>query len=46
MIEIGIEDVKIKIELKPDNFNMLTKIQREFLAVLYSVGGVSVFDMS
>ncbi|MBQ3546804.1 MAG: hypothetical protein IJA34_17740 [Lachnospiraceae bacterium] len=39
-------DVKIKIELKPDNFNMLTKIQREFLSVLYSVGGVSVFDMS
>lgn len=39
-------DVKLKIEMKPDKFKKLTKVQREFLAVLYNVGGVNTFDMT
>lgn len=39
-------DVRLKIEMKPNKFNKLTKVQREFLAVLYNVGGVNTFDMT
>lgn len=39
-------DVKLKIEMKPDKFKKLTKVQREFLTVLYNVGGVNTFDMT
>lgn len=37
---------KIKIEMKPEKVKMLTKVKREFLTVLYNVGGVSTFDMT
>ncbi len=39
-------DIKIKIEMKPDVLKKHTKVQREFLAVLYQEGGVSTFDMT
>lgn len=39
-------DVKLKIEMKLDKFKKLTKVQREFLEVLYNVGGVNTFDMT
>ena len=39
-------DVKLKIEMKPDKFKKLTKVQREFLAVLSNVGGGNTFDMT
>lgn len=39
-------DVKIKIEMKPDIFKKHTKVQREFLAVLYRKGRVNTFDMT
>ena len=37
---------KLKIEMKPAEFEKLSKVQREFLAVLYNVGGVNTFDMT
>ncbi|MBQ3514380.1 MAG: hypothetical protein IJA32_11395 [Lachnospiraceae bacterium] len=37
---------KIKIEMKSKKFKKLTKIQKEFLTVLYNVGGVNTFDMT
>ena len=43
---IFLNDVKLKIEMNPDKFKKLTKVQREFLAVLYYVGGVNTFDMT
>lgn len=39
-------NVKLKIEMKPDKFKNQTKVQRDFLAVLYNVGGVNTFDMT
>ena len=39
-------DVKIKIEMKPTVFKKQTKVQNEFLSVLYKVGGVNTFDMT
>lgn len=39
-------DEKIKIEMKLEKIKKLPKIQREFLAALYNVGGVNTFDMT
>lgn len=39
-------NVKIKIQMKPNKFIKQTKVQREFLSVLYNVGGVNTFDMT
>ena len=39
-------NVKLKIEMKPDKLKKYTKVQREFLSLLYNVGGVSTFDMT
>lgn len=39
-------DEKIKIEMKPDLFKNFTKVQREFLPLLYQVGRVNTFDMT
>ncbi|MBQ7774611.1 MAG: hypothetical protein IJ379_01700 [Lachnospiraceae bacterium] len=37
---------RLKIELKPRSEKQLTKVQREFHAMLYRVGDVATFDMS
>lgn len=37
---------KVKIHTKPRDINKLTKVQREFLAALYEVGGVNTLDMT
>ena len=39
-------DAKLKIEMESSKFKKMTKVQREFLAVLYNVGGVNTFDMT
>lgn len=37
---------KIKIELHPEKYKKLSKIQKELLTILYNVGGVNTFDMT
>lgn len=39
-------NIRIKIEMKPNKINKQTKVQKEFLSVLYTVGGVNTFDMT
>lgn len=39
-------DERIKIEMNHDKIKNLSKIQSEFLAILYNVGGVNTFDMT
>lgn len=39
-------DEKLKIEMKPKKFKKLNKMQKEFLTILYNVGGVNTFDMT
>ena len=39
-------NIRIKIEIKPNKINKHTKVQKEFLSVLYTVGGVNTFDMT
>lgn len=38
-------DEKLMIEMKP-NCKKLSKVQKELLAALYNVGGVTTFDMT
>lgn len=39
-------DIRIKIEINPNKITKQTKVQKEFLSVLYTVGGVNTFDMT
>lgn len=39
-------DVKLKIEMVPRKKERLSNVQKEFMALLYSVGKVTTFDLS